>query len=97
MALTSKHMAPKQVDMDRALDNSFAYMQMHVQYPYIAMSLDLCDPFRELQLKLCVWIGVITCCENTYLLRHRSEHSCASIIYYEVDKLKKHCTVQQSK
>ena len=42
------------VDVDMYLSNSQEYMQGHVQYPYITMSLDSYVPLIEPQFKLCM-------------------------------------------
>ena len=57
---------------------------MHVQYPYIAMSPDSYVLLIEPQLNLCTHPKVLHYCENVYLLRHRSEHTCTSAVYYQV-------------
>ena len=64
-------------------------MQVHVHYWHITMSLTLYIPCKELQLKLCTQMGVVHYCENVHLLRHRSEHTCTSTIYYQVDSVTK--------
>ena len=40
MSLSSIFMVPVPRDADMYLSNSYEYMQVHIQYPYIAMSLD---------------------------------------------------------
>ena len=40
------------------LGNSNKYTKVHVQYPYIAMSLDPHVPLTELQLNLCTCMAV---------------------------------------
>ena len=34
-------------------------------------------------------MGLVHCCENAQFLRYRSEHTCASVTYYEVDLVTK--------
>ena len=60
-------------------------MQVHVQYLCIALLHDLYVPLMDQQLKLCAQLGVVHYYENAHLLRHRSKHMCASVIYYQVD------------
>ena len=57
------------------------------------MLLDSNVPFTELQHKLYTHLGVVYYCENAPLLRHRSEHTCASTIYSQTDFITKtlHC------
>ena len=80
MSLYSICMVPVPVDIDTYLGNSCEYMQMHVQYPYIAVLLDSYFPLMGLWLELCTQIGVVYYCENMHLPRHRSNHTCASAI-----------------
>ena len=57
------------------------------------MLLGFYVPFTEPRLKLCMQVGVVHYCENAHLLRHRSEHTCSSAIYYQMDSVTKalHC------
>ena len=71
-------MVPIPVGVDMYLGNSHEYIQVLVHYPYIAMPLDSYIPLTELHLKLCTQMAVLHYCENAHLLRHRSEHTCAS-------------------
>ena len=52
---------------------------MHIWNPYIVMSHDLYGPLTEPQSKLCTHMGVVHYCENTHLLRNRTEDTYASI------------------
>ena len=50
-------------------------------------------PLDERQLRLCNKMEATYYCENSYVLRHRSEHTCESAIYYRTDPktIIKHC------
>ena len=54
-------------------------------YPYMAINRENYIPLDERQLHLCNKMGVTYYCENSYVLRHRSEHTCESAIYYCTD------------
>ena len=50
-------------------------------------------PLDERQLRLCNKMGSTYYCENSYVLRHGSEHTSESVIYYRTDPkmIIKHC------
>ena len=89
----SIHTVPEPVDTDTYLDNSHEYTQVHVQYSYIAMLHGLYVLLFKLQFSIYKHIILLYYCENTHLLRYRSEHTCASAIIYQVDSVTKsvHC------
>ena len=60
-------------------------MEVHVQYQYIKMSPDSYIPLPEPHLNICILMGAMNICEKAHVLRHISEHTCASTIYYQVD------------
>ena len=78
-------MVPIPVDANMYLDNRNKYIQVYVWYPYKAMLLDLYFLLTEPLLKLGMQMEILNFCENTHLLRHRSEDTCASAVYYPVD------------
>ena len=88
-------MVPVPVDAD-TMQVIVMTQYIHVQYMYIAQSLCLYVPLIEPQLQLCMQKGVVTYCKKVHLLRHRFEHMCSSAIYYDVDFVTKHCTVNQN-
>ena len=62
-------------------------------YPYMAINKENYIPLDERQLCLCNKMGATYYCENSYVLRHRSEHTCELAIYYCTDPktIIKHC------
>ena len=62
-------------------------------YPYMAINKENYIPLDERQLRLCNKMGATYYCENLYVLRHRSEHTCELAIYYHTDlkTIIKHC------
>ena len=73
------------INVDTHVGNSNEYNQVHVQYPYMVMSPDSYIPLAEPQYNLYICMGVVYYCENVHFLRHRSEHTCASGMYYQMD------------
>ena len=62
-------------------------------YPYMTINKENYIPLDERHLCLCNKMGATYYCENSYVLRHRSEHTCESAIYYCTDPktIIKHC------
>ena len=69
------------------------YTFINNSYPYMAINQENYIPLDERQLWLCNKMGATYYCENSYVLRHRSEHTCESVIYYRTDPkmIMKHC------
>ena len=59
MPLYSLGTVPVPVDTDIYFGNSHEYVQVHVQYPDITMSIDLYVLLMEIQLKLCTQMEVV--------------------------------------
>ena len=51
--------------------------------------MSLTYSFNRTHLKLSMHIEIIYYCENTYLVRHRYEQTCASASYYQMDSVTK--------
>ena len=62
------------------------YTFINNSYPYMATSESNYIPLNEQQLRLCTQIGPTYYCENSYVLRHRSYHTCESAIFYKEDE-----------
>ena len=62
-------------------------------YPYMAINQENYIPLDERQLRLGNKMGATYYCENSYVLWHRSEHTCKSAMYYWTDPktIMKHC------
>ena len=50
-------------------------------------------PLTETQLRMCDKMGSTYYCQNSYVLRQRTQHTCESAIYYKTDAkmITKHC------
>ena len=62
-------------------------------YPDMAINRENYIPLDERQLCLCSKMGATYYCKNSYVLRHRSEHTCELAVYYHTDPktIIKHC------
>ena len=60
------------------------------------MSCNSYVPLTDPQLNLCMNMEVVYYCEIAHLLKDRSEHTCASALYYQVDLVIKvsHCNAK---
>ena len=50
-------------------------------------------PLMEPQLRMCDKMGSTYYCQNSYVLRQKTQHTCESAIYYKMDAktITKHC------
>ena len=69
------------------------YTFINNSYPYMAINEQNYIPLDERQLRLCNKMGATYYCENSYVLRQRTEHTCESAIFYKADAktITKHC------
>ena len=61
------------------------YTILNNTFPYMAISISNYIPMNEQQLRLCNKIGATYYCEHSYVLRHRSYHTCESAVYYKAN------------
>ena len=69
------------------------YTFINNSYPYMALNEHNYIPLTETQLRKCDKMGSIYYCQNSYVLRQRTQHTCESAIYYKMDAkmITKHC------
>ena len=69
------------------------YTFINNSYPYMALNEHNYIPLTEPQLRMCDKMGSTYYCQDSYLLRQRTEHMCKSAIYYEMDAktISQHC------
>ena len=69
------------------------YMFINNSYPYMALNEHNYIPLTETQLRMCDEMGSTYYCQNSYVLRQRTQHTCESAIYYKMDTkmITKHC------
>ena len=68
-------------DKNRQADS---YSQVRIHKSYIAAGMDYYIQFRMTEMLMCKSIGYIYCCEELVVVKHKSKHSCASAILYEL-------------
>ena len=59
------------------------YTFINNSYPYMALNEHNYIPLTETQLRMCDKMGSIYYCQNSYVLRQRTQHTCESAIYYK--------------
>ena len=69
------------------------YTFINNSYPYMALNEHNYIPLTETQLRMCDKMGPTYYCQNSYVLRQRTQHTCESAIYYKMDAkmITKHC------
>ena len=72
------------------------YTFINNSYPYMAVNEHNYIPLTETQLRMCDKMGSTYYCQNSYVLRQRTQHTCESAIYYKMDAktITKHCQVK---
>ena len=68
-------------DKNRQVDS---YSQVRIQKSYIAAGLDYYIQIRMTEILMCKNIGYIYYYEELFVVKHKSKHSCASAIFYEL-------------
>ena len=93
LTLYSIDTVPMPFDTETLDGDNDEYTFINNSYPYMAVNKENYIPLDERQLRLCNKMGATYYCKNSYVLRHRSEHTCESAIYYRTDPktIMKHC------
>ena len=68
-------------DKNRQVDS---YSQVRIQKSYIAAGMDYYIEIRMTEMLMCKSIGYIYYCEELFVIKHKSKHSCTSAIFYEL-------------
>ena len=68
-------------DKNRQADS---YSQVRIQKRYVTAGMDYYIQIRITEMLMCKSIGYIYYCEELFVVKHRSKHSCASAIFYEL-------------
>ena len=68
-------------DKNRQADS---YSQVRIHKDYIAAGMDYHIQIRMTEMLMCKSIGYIYYCEELFVVKHKSKHSCASAIFYEL-------------
>ena len=91
--LYSIDMVPMPFDMETLDGKNNEYTFINNSYPYMAVNEHHYIPLTETQLRMCDKMGSTYYCQNSYVLRQRTQHTCESAIYYKMDAkiITKHC------
>ena len=73
-----------------------AYTQIIPDTEMVTMNRDTCINVDQSELKQCIKFSVMYFCEQTFLMKHTSEHTCETAIYQEQspDLIKDKCNIQ---
>ena len=63
-----------------------SYSEVRYSKPYIAISKDYYIQLRIQELRMCKQIRHTYYCEELFLVKHKSKHSCKSAIFYKLSK-----------
>ena len=72
------------------------YTYLQVRKPYIALNSETYISLRMQELETCKRIGYEFYCEELFVVRHKTQHSCKSAIYFDLgtDIIKENCEFQ---
>ena len=89
----SYHINSKMID---ATESEKAYTQIIPDTEMVAMNRDTYINVDHAELKQCIKFSVMHFCEQTFLMKHTSEHTCETAIYHEQspDLIKDRCNIQ---
>ena len=87
------HINSKMIDDTESVK---AYTQIIPDTEMVAMNRDTYINVDHSELKQCIKFSVMYCCEQTFLMKHTSEHTCETAIYHEQspDLIKDKCNIQ---
>ena len=70
-----------------------SYTHLQIERPYIALNSDTCISLRQQELTMCKKIGYEFCCEDLFVVKHKSKYSSESVIYFDLgpDIVKENC------
>ena len=91
--LYSIDMVPMPFDTETLEGRNNEYTFINNSYPYMALNEHNYIPLTEPQLRLCDKMGSTYYCQDSYVLRQRTQHTCESAIYYKMDAktISQHC------
>ena len=73
-----------------------SYIQVQTEKPYIALNSETYISLRIQELDTCKKIGYEFYCEELFVVKHRTQHSCESAIYFDLgaDIIEENCEFQ---
>ena len=63
-----------------------SHTQLQIKKPYLALNTETYINVRQQELATCKRIGYEFFCEELFVVRHKSIHSCESAIFFDLDK-----------
>ena len=83
-------------EMIDVTESEKAYTQIIPETEMVAMNRDTYINVDQSELKQCIKFSVMYFCEQTFLMKHTSEHTCETAIYHEQspDLIKDKCNIQ---
>ena len=72
-----------------------SYTQLQIKKPYLALNMETYINFKQQELATCKRTGYEFFCEELFVVRHNSIHSCEITIFWDLDKdiIKHNCTL----
>ena len=73
-----------------------SYTHLQIKKPYIALNSETYISLRIQELETCKKIGYEFNCKELFVVKHKTQHSCESVIYFDLgaDMIKKNCEFQ---
>ena len=73
-----------------------SYTQLQTKKPYIALNSETYISLRIQEQETCKKIGYEFYCEELFVVKHRTQHSCESAIYFDLgaDIIQDNCEFQ---
>ena len=70
-----------------------SYTELKIKKPYIALNTETYMIIQHQELATCKRMGYEFYCEELFVVRHKSIHSCESVIYFDLDMdiIKQNC------
>ena len=77
-------------------ENAQSYTHLRVTKPYIALNSEMYISLRNQELETCKKTGYEFYCEELFVVKPRSQHSCKSVIYFDstAEIIKENCEFQ---
>ena len=77
-------------------ENAQSFTHLQVTKPYTALNTETYISLRIQELEACKKIGYEFYCEELFVVKHRSQHNCASAIYFDsnAETIKENCEFQ---
>ena len=63
-----------------------SYTQLQIKKLYLTLNTETYINIRQQKLTTCKRIGYEFLCEELFVVRHKSIHSCKSVVYFDLDK-----------